>query len=90
MKEEGKKATGIRIDSPEHFEFSLWPYDAEQLDKAMHPHELIRSGFYTLNLDLIHAGVGGTDSWTANANPIRKYQVPAGEYVFDFSFEPAE
>ena len=89
MKAEGKNPAGIRFDSPELFEFSLWPYDAKQLDEALHPHELIRSGFYTLNLDLIHAGVGGTDSWSDKANPIEKYQVPAGEYVFDFSIEPS-
>ncbi len=90
MKPDGRKSAGIRFDSPEHFEFSLWPYDAEQLDKALHPYELVPSGFYTLNLDLIQMGVGGTDSWSMNARPIEKYRVPAGIYDFEFSISPLD
>lgn len=86
---EGKKGASMRIQSPDQFEFSVWPYDAQQVDEALHPYDLQRNGYYTLNLDLIQMGVGGTDSWSQRARPLKKYRVPAGEYRFEFTLVPA-
>ena len=46
------------------FSFSVWPYSQDNLAKAKHPYELMKQGFYTLNIDAVQAGLGGTLSHT--------------------------
>lgn len=64
---------------------SVWPWSAENLQEADHPYELVERGIYTVNIDLAQAGVGGIDSWSDKAAPIEKYQLPSGQYQYQFT-----
>ncbi|MEI6890939.1 MAG: glycoside hydrolase family 2 TIM barrel-domain containing protein [Pontiella sp.] len=82
------KAGRLRIDGAEPFGFSLWPWSYENLSAAKHPYDLVEQGFYTLNIDHKHMGVGGTDSWSIKALPLEHYQVPSGTYQWSFRMTP--
>ncbi|MDF7824796.1 glycoside hydrolase family 2 TIM barrel-domain containing protein [Pontiellaceae bacterium B12227] len=86
----GGKAGTLRVDGDEPFSFSLWPWSAENLTAAMHPYDLVDQGFYTLNIDHKHMGIGGTDSWSIKALPLEHYQVPAGKYTWSFTLSPVD
>ena len=78
----------LRVEGAEPFSFSIWPWSHENLASAMHPYDLKQQGFYTLNIDHKHMGVGGTDSWSIKALPLEHYQVPAGKYAWSFRLAP--
>ena len=65
---------------------SAWPYSMDDLEKAMHVHELPRRDFITLNLDYKQMGVGGDDSW--GARPHTEYTLPAKPYTYQFRLKP--
>jgi len=65
---------------------SAWPYSMEDLEKAMHIHELPRRDFITVNLDYRQMGVGGDDSWGARTHP--EYTLPAQPYRYSFRLTP--
>lgn len=79
------KGKGILIKGGQPLSTSVWPWTAEMLEEAKHTNELAETDFYTVNIDLFQSGVGGCDSWSANAIPIEKYQAKAGEYRYSFS-----
>ncbi len=83
------KAPKLTIKGKTPFEFSIWPWSAENLEQARHAYDLVPQGFHTLNIDHRQMGVGGTDSWSPKAMPLEKYRVPAGEYRWSFTLEPA-
>jgi beta-galactosidase len=61
-------------------------YETEDLNSAMHPFELTRRDYVTLNLDLVQQGVGGDDSW--GAWPHAEYLMPCKEYGYSFRLRP--
>ncbi|MBN1126987.1 MAG: discoidin domain-containing protein [Sedimentisphaerales bacterium] len=65
---------------------SAWPYTQEDLDKAMHIHELPRSNFITVNLDLKQTGVGGDNSW--GAKPHKEYTLFPRNFLYTFCLRP--
>jgi beta-galactosidase len=65
---------------------SAWPYSMEDMEKAMHIHELPRRDFVTVNLDYRQMGVGGDDSWGARTHP--EYTLPAQPYRYSFRLMP--
>jgi beta-galactosidase len=75
--------TGIKIAGVPEFGFSIWPYSAENIENAKHPYDLKKQGFYTLNLDLIQMGLGGTLS-----EMLPKYLIKSGKYSFEFVISP--
>ncbi len=70
---------GIMISGMPQFCFSAWPYSADHIEKAKHPYDLKAQGYYTLNIDLVQAGVGGTLS-----NTLSQYILKPGKYKFGF------
>ena len=42
----------------DYFQFSIYPYDDENIEQAQHTNELERAGHYTLNIDYDQAGLG--------------------------------
>jgi len=80
----GGDGRGLRIEGEAPLSFSLWPYTPEDLYRAAHEPDLSRriEGF-TLNLDHLHMGVGGDNSWGA---PVHKeYRIPGrGRYRWRF------
>jgi beta-galactosidase len=78
----------MRIEGAQPFNFSIWPWSAENIEAAGHPYDLKEQGFYTLNIDHKHMGVGGTNSWSPKALPLKHYQVPSGKYSWSFTLSP--
>ncbi|MBB3207545.1 beta-galactosidase [Rhodopirellula rubra] len=75
--------SGLRVVGSPTFSFSIWPYDAENIDRAKHPYDLKKQGFYTLNVDLLQLGLGGTLSHT-----LPQYVPRSGKYRFQFRLQP--
>lgn len=76
---------GLYMDSDKNFQFSIIPFQDENLDKATHVNELQRSGVVTVHLDAEQAGVG-----TATCGPgvLPQYLVPVKEHTFRFTLRP--
>jgi beta-galactosidase len=83
-----KTGRGMLIVADSLLSMSAWPYTEENINRAMHTHELEESGFVTLNIDRIQMGVGGNDSWSEEAQPLEKYQIPAKNYRYAFYLFP--
>ncbi len=73
------KKSSLRLSGASTFNFSIWPYSAENIKKAKHPFDLKDQGFYTLNIDSKHGSLGGTLSET-----LPKYVIPSGKYSLEF------
>ncbi|MCZ6672961.1 MAG: hypothetical protein O7C75_08480 [Verrucomicrobia bacterium] len=41
-----------------------------------------------LNVDLMQMGVGGSNSWSQDADPLKDYCVPSGQVSFSFRMMP--
>ncbi len=67
---------------------NLWPWTAEDLEKAVKPQQLKTRDFLTLTLDCVQMGLGGVQGW--GARPLKPYLVPAAQpRQLDFTLEPA-
>lgn len=77
------KKSGLLVTGKPNFGFSVWPYSAENIENAKHPYNLKKQGFYTLNIDLLQAGLGGTLS-----NTLPKYIMKSGNYSLEFMLKP--
>ncbi|WP_370979374.1 glycoside hydrolase family 2 TIM barrel-domain containing protein [Agaribacterium sp. ZY112] len=75
----------FKVRAHQSLNVSVWPWSQANLDEALHPYDLVEQGFFTVNIDLAQAGVGGQDSWTSLGAPLAKYRVPAGDYEYSFS-----
>ena len=78
----------LHIQGDPTFCFSAWPYTLKTLDSAEHPTELTPAGYTTLNLDYRQRGVGGDDSWSFRAEPMRKYKLTKDRYELRFTLLP--
>lgn len=79
----GKK--GVTITGLPEFQFSVWPYSAQNIDKARHPYDLKDKGFYTVNIHSHQAALAGTLS-----NILEPYLLGSGEYNLEFVIGPLE
>ena len=73
---------GLRVEGIQPLSVSAWPYHMEDLETAMHDHELPRRDSITLNIDHRQMGVGGDDSW--GAKPHKQYLLPCRPYRYGF------
>ncbi len=74
----------IIIVSDKAFNFRVWDYSDEELDKEpMHPHELVHGDFVNVNIDSEIHGVGGCDTW--GARTLDQYTID-GNQARSFSF----
>ena len=71
--------SGIMISGKPLFSFSVWPYAAQNIEEAKHTFDLKPQGFYTLNVDLLQMGLGGTLS-----NTLPQYLIKSGKLNFEF------
>jgi beta-galactosidase len=74
---------GVRISSPEEFNFSAQNTGSDNLSRALYPFQLKPFDGVTLNLDYALSGVGCTAISVLN-----KYRVMPSEYQFRLVFEP--
>ena len=75
---------GMLVLADSLLSMSAWPFTEENIQAARHTNKLKKSGYITLNIDLIQMGVGGNDSWSDVAAPLDQYQVPARDYNYTF------
>jgi len=80
--------TGLVVVGNQPLNTSVWPYTAENILKAKHINELEPAGFYTANIDLGQAGLGGNDTWSARGIPLPEYHLNKKEYSYSFKLVP--
>lgn len=81
------KGDGLRISGPQYLSVNALPYSQHALLKASHTHELERTDFVNLNIDLIQMGLGGDDSWSANGFPHPEFMLSDKFYTYTFVIE---
>jgi beta-galactosidase len=66
-------------------------YTKEEIDRAAYSFQMQRTPEIYLNLDWKQMGVGGIDSWSANAYPMLPYRIPGGQpYSFKYRLSPID
>jgi len=85
-----KNATGsgLMVVGKQPLNTSVWPYTAENITKAAHINEIDPAGFYTMNIDLGQAGVGGNDTWSWRGIPLPEYHLSQKDYSYGFKLVP--
>ena len=85
-----KNATGsgLMVVGKQLLNASVWPYTGENIAKAKHINELEPAGFYTVNIDLGQAGLGGNDTWSWRGIPLPQYHLSKKEYSYGFKLIP--
>jgi hypothetical protein len=81
-----KNNVGLLISGMPHLEVSVHNYTIENLTKARHTYEIIKSEYITMNLDLHQMGLGGDDSW--NPRTHKEYLLLPGTYIFSIRLTP--
>ncbi len=83
------KGNGVQIVGAEPLSMSLWETSQAALEKATHLNEVEKTpGRLTLNVDLIQAGLGGTDSWSMKARPALEDRLLESGYSYSFKIVP--
>ncbi|MBD0401787.1 glycoside hydrolase family 2 TIM barrel-domain containing protein [Flammeovirga sp. EKP202] len=72
-----KNSSELFVQGEPSIEFSVWPYSASKIRKASHQYKLIEDDFYTLNIGLRQAAIGGTLTHIQN-----QFLMKSGEYRF--------
>ncbi len=79
----------VAADKNNLFEMSVYPCLPEDIEQAMHPHQLPKRSINVVNIALKNMGVGGIDSW--GTPPTDSAQIKAGEkYKMAFSIKASD
>lgn len=68
---------------------SVWPWSLENIESSKVTSDLKAADYFTVNIDLLQAGVGGIDSWSALAAPIKPYRLLDKHYQYSFTLSAA-
>ena len=83
------KGRGVAFVGSRPLSVSAWNTTQAQLQEAMHIGEpAVLSDSFVLNVDLVQAGVGGTDSWSQRARPYDWHRLLDKNYSYDFWMVP--
>lgn len=80
----GTKIPTLQVATEKELSFSVWPFSQRNLQHADFTWQLEDANYYTLNIDLTQAGVGGNDSWSIKARPIDAYRLLDKNYSYSF------
>ena len=80
--------SGLMVIGKQPLNASVWPYTAESITKAAHINQIEPAGFYTMNIDLGQAGLGGNDTWSWRGIPLPEYHLSKKEYSYGFKLVP--
>lgn len=58
----------VSAQNPSLLQMSISNYSVEELTKAKHQDELVKSKYVEVHLDHVHMGVGGDDSWSPSVH----------------------
>ena len=84
---------GIEVSHAGLFSASALHYTVEDLDdgdnkEQRHSPQVPRSRYTNLSLDLVQAGLGGSDSWSMNGTALPAYRTAYGDMEFSFVLSP--
>ncbi len=79
---------GLMVIGKQPLNTSVWPYSPENIQKAQHINDLEPAGFFTVNIDLGQAGVGGIDTWSPRGMPLPQYRLSQKEYSYGYKLIP--
>ncbi|WP_298319416.1 glycoside hydrolase family 2 TIM barrel-domain containing protein [uncultured Aquimarina sp.] len=88
FKIKNKSGKGLLISGEELLNFSVIPYDLQNLQEATHTNQLIDRDVLSVNIDLKQQGIGGDDTWTKRAQPHEEYRIKPGTYKYSFYLVP--
>ncbi|MDR3593713.1 glycoside hydrolase family 2 TIM barrel-domain containing protein [Clostridium sp.] len=80
-----EKDHAIRILGATPFHFDIHDYSIAACDKANYEDELIKSDNIYLNVDYLHAGLGGDNGWLKNMHP--EHRIEKGYYHYQVTIE---
>jgi beta-galactosidase len=81
----------LRVDATgdDLLQMGFYPCKATDITLAMHACEIPQTDFFTMNLDHLQSGLGGTNSWGALA--LDKYRIQSGkDYRWSFRLSTGE
>jgi beta-galactosidase len=81
---------GLLVVTDSLLSMSASPYTDENVQAARHTNKLKDAGYLIVNIDLKQMGVGGNDSWSDVAAPLKQYQIPSKNYNYSFYLLPLE
>ncbi len=81
-----KKRT-LKIQGIPSFDFSVWSYSMENLEKATHINELNKADAYILNIDFKQFGLGGDNSWSSIAIAHPEYRLSESTYRLTYEIQ---
>jgi beta-galactosidase len=76
---------GVRVTGAVPFHFDIHDYAIAACDRANYEEELIKDSQIYLNVDYVHAGLGGDNGWTKNIYP--EYCIGKGYYHYQITIE---
>jgi beta-galactosidase len=74
---------GICVTGGVPYHFDIHDYSIKECDKAAYTDEISKDGKVYLNLDYLHAGLGGDNGWTKNIH--NEYCIGKGYYYYQFT-----
>ena len=80
----------LRITGKPTFDFTAWPYTMKTLEAAKHTTDLPPAGYTTVCIDYRQMGVGGDDTWSKHAMPLKKYQLTERRLQYGFELGDGE
>ena len=80
-----KLGHGIRVTGAIPFHFDIHDYSIDTCDKAMYEQELEKDKLVHLNIDHLHAGLGGDNGWSKNIHT--EYRIGRGYYHYEIAIE---
>jgi beta-galactosidase len=81
---------GLKVVAQDKVDFSVWPYQQDELESQPHPHQLQKAASNIVNIDLIQRGVGGDTGWGKGALANPPYRIPSGKYQHQFWLLPVD
>jgi len=83
-----KSDRGIRVTGAVPFHFDIHDYSIASCDSANYEDEIQRDGNIYLNVDYIHAGLGGRNGWSKTI--LTEYRIKKGYYHYQVTIEAIE
>lgn len=84
------KGNGLLVAGQQNLSFSVWPWTQQNLDDAKHTYDLVKHENLVVNIDFLQTGVGGNDSWSSHAAPLKPYRLGEAKYAYRFIMLPTD
>ncbi|MDA3616481.1 glycoside hydrolase family 2 TIM barrel-domain containing protein [Polluticaenibacter yanchengensis] len=79
---------GLLVVADSLLSMNVWQFTQENIETSKHTNTLKPADYLTLNIDWKQMGVGGNDSWSEVAAPLKQYQIKSGNYQYSFYLTP--